>query len=59
LGELPVGSSGYVYWPVALIIVIPSTLTAPFGAALAHRLPAAQLRRIFALFLLAIGLKLL
>jgi uncharacterized membrane protein YfcA len=59
VSELPPGSSGYVYWPVALIIVISSTVTAPVGAALAHRLPAAQLRRIFALFLLAVGLKLL
>jgi uncharacterized membrane protein YfcA len=55
LEGLPTGSSGYVYWPVALIIVITSTLLAPFGAALAHRLPGDRLQRVFGVFLLWIG----
>lgn len=55
LEGLPAGSSGYVYWPVALIIVITSTLFAPLGAAWAHRLPGDHLQRVFAVFLLFIG----
>ena len=56
---LPVGSTGYVYWPVMLCIVLTSSLLAPLGAALAHRLPGARLRRVFALFLLLVGGRLL
>lgn len=59
LEGLPAGSSGYVYWPVALIIVVTSTLFAPLGASLAHRLPARQLKRGFALFLFCVGVSLL
>lgn len=57
--QLPVGSSGYVYWPVALIIVLTSTMLTRVGASLAHRIPGAQLKLIFALLLLVIGGKLL
>jgi uncharacterized membrane protein YfcA len=59
LAGLPAGSSGYVYWPVVLIIVLTSSLFAPLGAALAHRLPGARLRQVFALFLLLVGGRLL
>ncbi|MEN8179767.1 MAG: sulfite exporter TauE/SafE family protein [Pseudomonadota bacterium] len=59
LEGLPVGSSGYVYWPVALIIVMTSSLFAPLGAALAHRLPGEQLKRGFGVFLVLIGVSLL
>jgi len=57
--DLPAGSAGFVYWPVALIIVLTSALLAPVGAALAHRLPATRLQRFFALLLMLIGGKLL
>ncbi len=56
---LPAGSIGYVYSPVMLIIVLTSTLFAPVGAALAHRLPGEKLKRVFAVFLLLIGGRLL
>jgi hypothetical protein len=56
---LPSGSSGYVYWPAALAIVITSSLLAPFGAALAHRLPGEKLKRFFGLFLVLLGVTLL
>jgi uncharacterized membrane protein YfcA len=55
LEGLPAGSSGYVYWPVVLSIVVTSTLFAPLGATLAHRLPADRLKRVFAVFLLWVG----
>ncbi|MDY6978494.1 MAG: sulfite exporter TauE/SafE family protein [Pseudomonadota bacterium] len=56
---LPAGSSGYVYWPAFIGIVASSVLFAPLGARLAHRLPAAQLKRIFALLLYALGIRML
>ena len=55
LEGLPAVSSGYVYWPVVLIIVITSTLFAPLGASLAHRLQGDHLKRVFAVFLLCVG----
>jgi uncharacterized membrane protein YfcA len=55
--ELPEWSLGYVYLPAFIGIVLASYLTAPIGARLAHRLPQAKLKRIFALFLLALSLR--
>ncbi len=55
LKDLPALSSGYVYWPVVLVIVITSTLFAPLGASIAHRLQGDHLKRIFAVFLIFIG----
>lgn len=52
---LPEHSFGYIYLPAALAIAIASALTAPLGAALAHRLPAMLLRRVFAAFLVLIA----
>jgi len=56
---LPDYSSGYVYWPAFLSIVISSMLVAPVGAWLAHRLSAAKLKRSFSLVLFLLGLKML
>lgn len=57
-GLLPL-SLGYIYLPAFGGIVLTSALFAPLGARLAHRLPAARLRKVFALVVLAIGGKLL
>ena len=54
---LPEGSIGYVYWPAFIGIVLTSTLMAPVGAKLAHKLPTKSLKRFFSLLLLAITLK--
>ena len=54
---LPPWSAGFVYLPAAVGISLTSFLVAPFGAKLAHRLRGATLRRIFALFLVAMGVK--
>lgn len=56
---LPEWSSGYLYWPAWLGIVVASSLTAGLGARLAHRLPAARLRQLFALLLIGLGVKML
>lgn len=54
---LPPWSVGFVYLPALVGISIASLVVAPFGARLAHRLKGPALRRIFAVFLIAIGAK--
>lgn len=54
---LPPWSVGFVYVPAFVGISITSMLVAPLGARLAHRLKGGTLRRIFALFLFAMGAK--
>ena len=49
------GRPGYVYLPAMAAIVVASVLSAPAGAKLAHRWPAAKLRRAFAALLYALG----
>ncbi len=56
--SLPPWSLGFVYLPAFVGISATSIVVAPFGARLAHRLRGATLRRIFALFLIAMGVKL-
>jgi len=52
-------SLGYLHLPTLATIATASMLAAPRGAALAHRLPTALLRRIFACFLLALAVYML
>lgn len=54
---LPAGSLGFVYLPALAGIVLGSVLTAPLGARTAHRLPVRPLKRIFALLLVALALR--
>jgi uncharacterized membrane protein YfcA len=54
---LPEWSVGFVYLPALVGISITSVLVAPYGARLAHRLKGSTLRRIFAVFLIAVGVK--
>lgn len=56
---LPEWSSGYVYWPAVLGVVLPSVLLAPLGARWAHSLPTAVLKKGFAVFLALLGVKML
>lgn len=56
---LPAWSTGYVYWPAFICMVIPSIFLAPVGAKLAHRLPAENLKHVFAVFLLIVGMDML
>ena len=53
----PQWSLGYVYLPALAGIVVTSAAFAPLGARLAHVLPTAVLRRVFAVFLAAVGVK--
>jgi len=50
---------GYVYIPAFLGIIATSMLTAPLGAKLAHSLPVAKLKRVFAILLFVVGTKML
>ncbi|WP_419833951.1 sulfite exporter TauE/SafE family protein [Endozoicomonas atrinae] len=57
--ELPAMATGYVYWPAFLGIVLTSVLFARIGARIAHGLPAEKLQKMFALFLLVVGMQFL
>lgn len=56
---LPSWSLGYLYVPAFLCIVTGSRVFAPLGAQLAHKLPTEKLKRLFALLLFAVGLRML
>ena len=58
-GNLPAYSLGYIYLPAFVGIALASMLTAPVGAYLAHKLPVAVLKKLFALLLYIVGLKML
>jgi len=49
------GMLGFIYWPALLALVCASVLTAPFGARMAHKLPVATLKRVFAGLLFALS----
>jgi uncharacterized membrane protein YfcA len=55
----PAWSVGYIVLPAFASIVVASTLSAPLGAKLAHRLSDSTLRRLFALFVALLGLRML
>lgn len=57
--DLPPWSLGFVYLPALVWLVPSSMLIAPLGARLAHRLPVATLKRIFACVLIALAAKML
>jgi uncharacterized membrane protein YfcA len=56
---LPDYTLGFVDLSAFAVIIITSIITAPPGAALAHRLPERTLRLLFALFLFALSMKML
>jgi uncharacterized membrane protein YfcA len=55
----PGWNSGFVYWPAVAGIVLASVPMAPVGARLAHHLPQRMLQRIFAAFLVLVGMKMI
>lgn len=55
--DLPKYSLGFVYLPALAGIVAGSILTAPLGARTAHRLPVRPLKRIFALLLYVLAIR--
>ncbi len=55
--EIPGPHLGYVFIPALLGVIVTSTVTAPYGAKLAHSLPIPTLKRIFAILLYGVGTK--
>jgi uncharacterized membrane protein YfcA len=52
---LPAWSLGYIWLPALGVIASCSVFTAPWGAKMAHSLPVAKLKRIFAVVLYALA----
>jgi len=50
---------GYVHLPAFAGIALTSALAAPFGAATVHRLPPRLVRRLFGVFLILVGARML
>lgn len=59
ISNLPSASLGYVHLSAFGFIVLISVLTAPVGAMLAHRLPEKSLKKVFAIFILLVSLKMI
>jgi uncharacterized protein len=57
--DVPAPSWGFVYLPALVLVVVTSTLTAPVGAWLAHRMPVKHLRTLFALLLYVFAVRML
>lgn len=55
--EMPRYSLGFVYLPAFAGIAIASVFTAPIGAVIAQRFSARRLKRLFAILLYGIGIK--
>jgi uncharacterized membrane protein YfcA len=56
---LPDYSVGYIYLPALAGIACASVFTAPLGVRLAHSLPVARLKRVFAVLLFLVGTRML
>ncbi|MBT8046903.1 MAG: sulfite exporter TauE/SafE family protein [Xanthomonadales bacterium] len=57
--RLPAGALGYVHVPAFLGIALTSAIAAPFGVATVHRLPPSTVKRVFGIFLILVGLRML
>lgn len=53
--HLPPAALGYIWLPALAAVALASVFTAPLGARAAHQLPVAQLKRVFATLLFALG----
>lgn len=58
-GVIVYALEGHVKWHTAIIVAVASILTARVGAALASRISSGALRRAFAVFLVAIAIRML
>ena len=56
---MPALSLGFVYLPAFVLLSVASMFTAPLGAKLAHRLPVATLKKVFAALLVSLCAKML
>ena len=58
-GDLPEGALGYIHLPALLGVALTSALTAPLGAATVHRLSPKTVKRVFGIFLILVGLRMI
>jgi uncharacterized membrane protein YfcA len=58
-GALPAHAVGYVYLPAAIGVAIASVLAAPYGTRLAHRISGTALKRVFAIFMVVMGISII
>jgi uncharacterized membrane protein YfcA len=58
-GALPEHAVGYVYLPAAIGVAIASVLAAPWGTRLAHAIGGTALKRVFAIFMVVMGISIL
>lgn len=58
LGDQVDGLIGFVHWPAFVVISVASFITAKLGAKIAHKLPAATLKKAFACLLIVVGCQL-
>ncbi len=56
---LPADTLGYVYWPAVLVIIAATSIAAPLGAKMTHVLPINTLKRLFAIVLAIVGIRML
>jgi uncharacterized membrane protein YfcA len=57
--NLPAGSFGFIYLPALAGTVVASMIVAPYGARLAHTLPVATLKKVFAGVIIILLIKML
>lgn len=50
---------GFIYLPAVILISFASSICAPIGVSMAHRLPVRQLKKIFAVLLILLSIKML
>lgn len=50
---------GWIHWPAVLMVALTSPLFAPVGVALMHRLPVPILKRLFALLMIVMAVRML
>lgn len=56
---LPIWSIGYVYLPALVGVVLTSSLFAPIGVKFAVKLPVQTLKKLFAIFLILVAMKMM
>lgn len=56
---LPAHTLGYIYWPAWLVVGFASLIMVPLGTKFAHWLSTPVLKKIFAIFLLLVGIHIL
>lgn len=59
VANLPAYTLGFVYWPAVVAMAVVSFFSAPLGARLAHRLPVATLKKLFAALVILLALQML